>query len=140
MLPPWREQQKKPRVLAFFRFRQKTARVLITLRDCARKYKELEKILGLSQPALSILMKELKELGWIATREIPREGRGRPQKEAKLARSFKEILVEGLEKKRKEIEELKGKLEELEKLVCSFPSPLEMNSKNSLVISSANFC
>lgn len=121
-------------------FDKKTARALITLRDGARKYKELEKILGLSQPALSILMKELKELGWIATREIPREGRGRPQKEAKLARSFKEILVEGLEKKRKEIEELKGKLEELEKLVCSFPSPLEMNSKNSLVISSANFC
>jgi predicted transcriptional regulator len=121
-------------------FDKKTAKVLITLRDGARKYKELEKILGMSQPALSTFMKELKELGWVATREIPRGGRGRPQKEAKLTRSFKEILAGELEKKRKEIEELKSKLEELEKIVCSVSSSPELSSKNNLVIPSAHFC
>jgi len=37
--------------------------ILITLRDGARRYKELEKILGLPQPDVSRLMKRLKELG-----------------------------------------------------------------------------
>ena len=75
-----------------------------------------EKILGLPQPANSRLMKKLNELGLIATREVPR-GKGRPGKEAKLSRSFREILAEELKRKRKEIEELKAKLEELEKIV-----------------------
>ena len=96
-------------------FDEETAKALMALRDGAKRYKELEKILGLSQPDVSRLMKKMKELGLIATREIPKEGRGRPGKEAKLARSFREILSEGLERKRKEIEELKARLEELEK-------------------------
>jgi len=97
-------------------FDEKTARALVALRDGARRYKELEKILGLPQPDVSKLMKKLKELGWIATREVPKEGRGRPEKEAKLAKSFREILLEGLEKKRREVEEWKRKLEELERI------------------------
>ena len=96
-------------------FDEKTARALLALRDGARRYKELEKILGLPQPDVSRLMKKLKELGLIVTREVSR-GKGRPGKEAKLSRSFREILLEGLKRKRKEIEELKAKLEELEKL------------------------
>jgi len=53
---------------------------LLALRDGMRRYKELENILGLSQSAVSELMKELRELGWVAAREIPRKGTGRPQK------------------------------------------------------------
>jgi len=52
---------------------EKTARALLALRDGARKYKELEKILGLPQPDVSRLMKKLNELGWIVTREISLE-------------------------------------------------------------------
>lgn len=63
--------------------------------------KDLELGSQLRQPEVSIAMRELRNFGWLAEREIKKEGKGRPMKVYKLAVPMSEI-VEYLEKQTKE--------------------------------------
>ena len=63
--------------------------------------KDLELGSQLRQPEVSIAMRELRDFGWLAEREIKKEGKGRPMKVYKLAVPMGEI-VKHLERQTKE--------------------------------------
>jgi predicted transcriptional regulator len=63
--------------------------------------KDLELGSQLRQPEVSIAMRELRNFGWLAEREIKKEGKGRPMKVYKLAVPMGEI-VKHLERQTKE--------------------------------------
>ncbi len=48
---------------------------------------------GLRQPEVSVGMRELRERGWIQTKTMPREGKGRPMHGYELALSKAEIAA-----------------------------------------------
>ena len=50
-------------------------------------------------------------------RDKSKKKRGRPLKEYKLVKNFKEIVMEVIQEKRKELEKIKQDLKELEELV-----------------------
>ena len=64
--------------------------------------KDIEKGGGLRQPEVSIAMRTLREMGWIAERDIKTEGRGRPIKLYRLTASIEDIIGHYEEMKRKE--------------------------------------
>jgi predicted transcriptional regulator len=79
--------------------------------------RDIERAANLRQPEVSLAMKELKEWGWVKERELKKKGKGRPLKSYKLTLDLKEIVVELVEKKRKEIKRIESNLKELEDLV-----------------------
>ena len=81
------------------------------------KAKEIERQADLRQPEVSLTMKKLKELKWVRERELKKKGKGRPHKEYELIVSLKDIARELVNAKREELNELKAKLSELEKLL-----------------------
>jgi predicted transcriptional regulator len=62
---------------------------------------ELERVVRLHQPEVSIAMKQLKERDWINEREKKKTGKGRPYKIYSLKVSFKDIIAQ-LEKQQME--------------------------------------
>lgn len=79
--------------------------------------RDIERAANLRQPEVSLVMKELKEWGWVKERELKKKGKGRPLKSYKLTLDLKEIVSELVEKKRGEIKRVEKDLEELEGLV-----------------------
>ena len=76
---------------------------------------EIESATGLRQPEVSIAMQWLREKGWVTKRDIKKEGKGRPVHGYRLAKPFKEIVIElqkNLEKEKKKIDAI---IKELEK-------------------------
>jgi predicted transcriptional regulator len=79
--------------------------------------REIEISADLSQSQVSLVMKELRELGWINERELERKGKGRPQKSYNLVVELKDITSDLIKKKREELSMMKKNLAELEELV-----------------------
>jgi predicted transcriptional regulator len=94
------------------------AKTIVYLSKVKRaKAKEIERHADLRQPEVSLTMKKLKELKWIREREVKKKGKGRPHKEYELIVDLKDIVRELVNAKRKELNELKAKLSQFEKLL-----------------------
>jgi predicted transcriptional regulator len=94
------------------------AKAIVYLSKVKRaKAKEVERNADLRQPEVSLTMKNLKERKWVREREVKRKGKGRPTKEYELIVSLRDIVKELVNAKREELNELKAKLSELEKLL-----------------------
>lgn len=77
---------------------------------------ELEKVVMLHQPEVSIAMKQLKERDWINEREEKKTGKGRPYKIYSLKIGFNDIIAQ-LEKQQKQVvDENQSKIEKLKEL------------------------
>ncbi len=76
---------------------------------------ELERGTGLRQPEVSIVMRELKERGWVNERDEKKAGRGRPHKIYSLKISFGGIISELEKQERKAAEEALLRFERLRK-------------------------
>ncbi len=57
---------------------------------------------NLRQPEVSLVMRELRNQGWVGEREIKKEGKGRPVKCYKLSVSIADIISSLEERKQKE--------------------------------------
>jgi predicted transcriptional regulator len=83
--------------------RRNVAAVIVYLKDMNEAAsRDIEKGSGLRQPELSIAMRTLREKGWIAERDVKKEGKGRPMKFYRLITSIDEIIVYFEEIKRRE--------------------------------------
>jgi predicted transcriptional regulator len=80
--------------------------------------KEIETATGLRQPEVSIAMQTLRERGWVAERELKKEGKGRPMKVYALRPTIVDII--------KFYED--GKLQESEQIVQVFTKLRELIS------------
>ena len=76
---------------------------------------ELEREAGLRQPEVSIVMRDLKERGWISEREEKKPGKGRPYKVYLLKVSFNEIVAELEKQQRRAADEARLRIERLRK-------------------------
>jgi len=75
--------------------------------------REIELGADLRQPEVSIVMRELKEEGWLEVQEIKKEGKGRPLKSYHLSKPLSDIIGILEERKMSEAEE---NLENIRKL------------------------
>ena len=75
--------------------------------------RDIELGADLRQPEVSIVMRELRDQGWVDEREIKKEGKGRPLKCYKLATGITDIISMLEERKR---EEAQVHLENIQKL------------------------
>ena len=80
---------------------------------------ELERVTGLRQPEVSIVMRDLKERDWISEREEKKPGKGRPFKIYSLKLSFKEIIAYFEKQKMKEFNEKQSNIKRLKKLIAA---------------------
>jgi predicted transcriptional regulator len=76
---------------------------------------EFEREAGLRQPEVSIVMRDLKERGWINEREEKKPGKGRPYKVYLLKVGFNEIVAELEKQQRRSADEARLKIERLKK-------------------------
>ncbi|GFO97673.1 hypothetical protein ig2599ANME_1879 [groundwater metagenome] len=77
---------------------------------------ELERVVRLHQPEVSIAMKQLKERDWINEREKKKTGKGRPYKIYSLKISFNDIIAQ-LEKQHiKAVDDTKTKIDKLKEM------------------------
>lgn len=76
---------------------------------------ELERGTGLRQPEVSIVMRELKERGWINERDEKKPGRGRPYKIYSLKFGFDEIISQLEKQQRRAADEARLRFELLRK-------------------------
>jgi len=78
---------------------------------------DIERGANLRQPEVSVAMKQLQRRGWIKKRDLKKKGKGRPVHLYKLTSPIDNI-VENFEKEKiKEINLIKGDLDELKDLV-----------------------
>ena len=94
------------------------AKAIVYLSKVKRaKAKEIERQADLRQPEVSLATKHLKERKWVRERELKKKGKGRPTKEYELIVDLKDIVKDLVNAKREELNELKAKLLQLEKLL-----------------------
>ncbi len=102
--------------LIFLGMRRPTALILSYLKNWNEvKSLELERGTGLRQPEVSIVIRELKERGWINEREEKKPGKGRPHKIYSLKVGFEEIISQLEKQKRKAADEARSRIERLRK-------------------------
>jgi predicted transcriptional regulator len=77
---------------------------------------ELQKGTGLSQPEISLAMRELKPLDWVDESEEKKPDRGRPNNVYSLKVEFKDIITNLETKKKKELEDAMAACERLKKM------------------------
>jgi predicted transcriptional regulator len=82
--------------------RKNVARILVFFANTPEATsREIERGIDIRQPEASIAIKYLTEQGWIKSREIPSDGKGRPQKKYSLSVPVKKIITI-IEKTKKE--------------------------------------
>jgi|Deesub1362B_J571_1020462.scaffolds.fasta_scaffold00131_9 predicted transcriptional regulator len=97
---------------------EKLARIVVFLSTVPEAVsRAIEREANLRQPEVSLAMKELKAMGWTDEEQVRTKGKGRPFKVYRLKRPLKEVVGEVVERKRRELETIKRKLEELEEQV-----------------------
>ncbi len=84
---------------------------------------DVEKVAGLRQPEVSIAMKELRGRGWVAKRDIKREGKGRPLHAYRLAKPFDRIAEEIVKEQKKRVRSIEETIRQLQKEAKAFLSP-----------------
>jgi len=73
--------------------RRNVANIIVYLKDLDEATaRDIEMGSGLRQPEVSIAMRTLREMGWIAEREVKKEGRGRPMKLYRLTMPIDDII------------------------------------------------
>ena len=77
---------------------------------------ELERVVRLHQPEVSIAMKQLKERDWINEREKKKTGKGRPYKIYSLKVSFNEIISQLEKQQMKAVDDAHTKIEKLKEM------------------------
>jgi predicted transcriptional regulator len=77
---------------------------------------ELEKVVRLKQPEVSIAMKQLKEHDWINEREEKKTGKGRPYKIYSLKVRFNDIIAHLEKQQKKAVNEARSRIERLKEL------------------------
>ncbi|MFW6040486.1 MAG: MarR family transcriptional regulator [Thermoplasmatota archaeon] len=116
-----KEQKELIRRLEKIGFNRNVAKTLVHIASNEETVsREIESIMGLRQPEVSVAVNELKDRDWIKVREIKKEGRGRPVHGYSLNGTIEDIVTEIREnekKKIKEIEENINKIEDLAKAI-----------------------
>ncbi|MFQ6107266.1 MAG: ArsR family transcriptional regulator [Thermoplasmata archaeon] len=77
---------------------------------------QIEKATGLRQPEVSLAMQELRRRGWVAKRDIKKEGKGRPVHAYHLAKPFNKIIATIKKEEDKKIERIVRNMNELRSL------------------------
>ncbi|MDD5617126.1 MAG: transcriptional regulator protein [Candidatus Methanoperedens sp.] len=77
---------------------------------------ELERVVRLHQPEVSIAMKQLKERDWINEREKKKTGKGRPYKIYSLKVSFNDIISQLEKQQMKAVDDAKTKIDKLKEM------------------------
>ena len=77
---------------------------------------DLERVVRLRQPEVSITMRQLKEREWIDEREEKMPGKGRPYKVYSLKVRFKDIVSQLEKQQKKVVDEAKANVERLKEL------------------------
>lgn len=77
---------------------------------------ELERVVRLHQPEVSIAMKQLKERDWINEREKKKTGKGRPYKIYSLKVSFNDIISQLEKQQMKAVDDAQTKIEKLKEM------------------------
>jgi predicted transcriptional regulator len=77
---------------------------------------ELERVVRLHQPEVSIAMKQLKERDWINEREKKKTGKGRPYKIYSLKVSFNDIISQLEKQQMKAVNDAQAKIEKLKEM------------------------
>jgi predicted transcriptional regulator len=78
--------------------------------------REIEMGSDLRQPEVSIAMRELRRLNWIAERDEKNPGKGRPYRIYKLNKSLIEIISYLEDEKKKEAHQVESQIERLKEL------------------------
>jgi predicted transcriptional regulator len=109
--------RKIVRLLSKLGLEKNIAKVIVFLAEVKEATsREIDLAADLRQPEVSSVMRELRELGWIAERELSKEGKGRPMKSYKLTVELKDIVSEITKRKRDELSKVKENLARLEEL------------------------
>lgn len=74
---------------------------------------EIEQGASMRQPEVSVAVRELRRRGWVAKRDIPTEGKGRPMHGYRLDASFGEVLDSFEEAIRERAERALDRVDEL---------------------------
>jgi predicted transcriptional regulator len=83
--------------------RRNVATIIVYLKDLDEATsRDIEKGSGLRQSEVSIAMNKLRERGWIAERDIKRQGKGRPMKMYRLTVPIDDIIEHYEEVRRSE--------------------------------------
>jgi predicted transcriptional regulator len=97
--------------------RRNVATIIVYLKDLDKAgSRDIEKGSGLRQPEVSIAMNKLREKGWIAERDIKREGKGRPMKMYRLTVPIDDIIRHYEEEKRFESAQMMQSIQKLKEI------------------------
>jgi predicted transcriptional regulator len=77
---------------------------------------ELERVVRLHQPEVSIAMKQLKDRDWINEREKKKTGKGRPYKIYSLKVSFTDIISQIEKQQMKAVNDAQTKIDKLKEM------------------------
>ena len=80
---------------------------------------EIEHGANLRQPEVSVAMQVLQQKGWISKRDLKKKGKGRPVHLYKLTSPINDIVRNFEKEKLKQIDNIKGDLEELKTLISA---------------------
>lgn len=81
--------------------------------------RDIEFATDLRQPEVSISMQVLRENGWIAKRDIKKEGKGRPVHGYRLDKTIADIVKEIEAEEKKRIDEIKNNITKIKQLIKS---------------------
>lgn len=84
---------------------------------------EVEGATGLRQPEVSTAIRHLRERGWVAKRDVKRDGRGRPLHAYRLARPFDAIVEEIVRRERGRVQDIEAVIRALERRAEAYASP-----------------
>jgi predicted transcriptional regulator len=97
--------------------RRNVAIIIVYLKDLDEvATRDIEKGSGLRQPEVSIAMRTLREMGWIAEREVKGGGKGRPTRLYKLTMPIEDIIGHYEEEKRKESSQAMQSIQRLKEI------------------------
>ena len=78
---------------------------------------DVEQGADLRQPEVSVAIQEMRRRGWVNTRELNKEGKGRPIHIYTSTQKLSEILSDFEQKKLEEVETIKNDITELKTLI-----------------------
>ena len=95
-------------ILQRFEFTRATARTVVyMLHKKTAVATDIERVMDLRQPEVSVATKELRSLGILSKKDLPAKGKGRPVHQYKLTKSraeVKSIITGGIKEKIKQFE------------------------------------
>jgi predicted transcriptional regulator len=97
--------------------RRNVATIIVYLKDLDETTsRDIEKGSGLRQPEVSIAMRTLREMGWIAERDVKGTGKGRPTRLYRLTMPIDDIIGHYEEMKRNESSQAMQSIQKLKEM------------------------